>query len=99
MDKNGNENLPGIDYSKRFLKQFKRAPKTIRESFQKRVALFLKDPYDPQLRNHALTGSLQRYRSINITGDWRALFRLVDRKEKAVLFFDALGTHSELYGK
>lgn len=99
MAKNSNENLPGIDYSKRFLKQFKKIPVHVRLSFQKRVAIFLKDPYHSQLRNHGLTGSLQRYKSINITGDWRALFRMIEQRGCAVIFFDAIGTHSQLYGK
>jgi len=99
MSESVKESLPGIDYSKRFLKQFKNAPVLVRRSFQKRVALFLKDPYHPQLRHHRLTGSLQRYKSINITGDWRALFRMIDRSSHAVMFFDSIGTHSQLYGK
>ena len=71
----------------------------VRLSFQKRIEMFLKDQYHPQLRNHFLSGSLQRYRSINITGDWRALFRMLDQNNRAIIFFDAIGTHSQLYGK
>jgi len=99
MSESVNANIPGIDYSKRFLKQFKKAPVRVRLSFLKRVAIFLKDPYHPQLHNHLLAGSLQRYKSINITGDWRALFRMIEREGHAVIFFDAIGTHSQLYGK
>ncbi|MEK7577277.1 MAG: type II toxin-antitoxin system mRNA interferase toxin, RelE/StbE family [Patescibacteria group bacterium] len=94
---NENGNLPEVKYSKLFLKQIKHAPLRIKEAFRKRRALFLKDPYHVQLHNHFLTGSLQRYRSINITGDWRVLFRMLDQNDRVVIFFDAIGTHSQLY--
>lgn len=92
-----NENLPRVKYSKLFLKQIKNAPLRIQEAFRKRRELFFEDPYHSQLRNHLLTGSLQRYRSINVTGDWRALFRMIERDGHAIVFFDAIGTHSQLY--
>lgn len=76
-------------------KQFKSAPTAIQHSFLKRVALFQQNPDHPQLRNHPLAGKWHGHSSINITGDWRAIYRRVN--EDTVLFV-ALGTHSELYG-
>ncbi|GAI64559.1 unnamed protein product, partial [marine sediment metagenome] len=34
------------------------------------------------------------YRSINITGDWRALY---SKPDKDIIIFEALGIHSQLY--
>lgn len=83
-----------VQFSKTFVKQLRKAPPKVKRAFRKRLELFLKDPYHPLLRHHPLTGKLQGYRSINITGDWRAIFRFLDRN---TVFFNVLGTHSQLY--
>jgi len=46
------------------------------------------------LRDHQLKGKYKQYRSINITGDYRALYLL--RGDEAI--FDVVDTHSQLYG-
>jgi len=53
-------------------------------------------PYEalPVLENHPLQGRYEGYRSINITGDLRAVFKQV-RPDK--YWFTKIGTHSELY--
>jgi len=84
-----------IGYSKRFIKDLKKSPVEVRLSFRKRLELFLVDKYNPVLNNHQLTGKYVGYRSINITGDWRAIYR--EFQEGTVVFFDTLGTYSKLY--
>jgi len=42
-----------------------------------------------------LVGELRGYRSINITGDWRAIFMEIDGGK--IIYFVAIGTHSQLY--
>lgn len=82
-----------IDYSKNFDKQLRKAPLSIKIAFRERFELFLKNPFHSQLNNHALTGKYKDHRSINITGDWRAIY-----SEKGnVIIFELLGTHSQLY--
>ena len=88
------KNQERIDFSKKFDKQLKKAPQEIVDAFRKRLNLFTQNPNDPQLHNHALTGNFKGYRSINITGDWRALFT----ETKTRIIFQLLGTHSQLYG-
>ncbi|MCL4360656.1 type II toxin-antitoxin system mRNA interferase toxin, RelE/StbE family [Patescibacteria group bacterium] len=92
-----NKNPPSIDYSKRFLKQLRKSPLSIQEAFRERREIYLANPFHPTLHNHQLTGQLERYRSINITGDWRALFRMIETSDGTVIYFDAIGTHSQLY--
>lgn len=87
------KSLSRIDYSRGFDKKLKKAPLSIKIAFRQGLALFINDPFHPQLNNHALTGKFKRYRSINITGDWRAIYS----KEKDVIIFELLGTHSQLY--
>lgn len=87
-----------IDYSRKFLKQLKKSPLEIKVAFRKRLELFLQDPSHPQLNNHALTGKLSGVRSINVTGDWRAIYSIYTNEEgDKVITFEMLGTHSQLY--
>jgi mRNA interferase YafQ len=83
-----------ISYSKNFLKQAKRLSPGLREKLQSSLRLFGKNPLDPELRNHALKGKYREYRSIDVTGDVRALY--LARGDEAI--FDTVGSHSQLYG-
>lgn len=70
-----------IKLSKQFAKQFDRAPIKIQQAIRQRLKLFLQNPNSVQLHNHALTGVYKGYRSINITGDWRAIFVYLRKKK------------------
>lgn len=82
-------------FHKTFAKQLGKYPGKIQTVFQKRLALFLRNPSNQLVLNHALTGRWLEYRSINITGDLRAVYELIDQD---TAFFVAFGTHSQLYG-
>ena len=84
-----------IDYSHKFIKDFKKAPRKIQIAFRERLKLFLEDKPHPLLNNHPLSGKYKGHRSINVTGNWRAIFRELDVGQ--TVYFDALGTHSQLY--
>jgi len=88
-----------IRYSRQFEKEFLRAPHKVQLSFRKRRKLFQQNPNHPQLRNHALLGKYQGLRSINITGDWRAVYaEQSDSKNLEIMaLFHTIGTHSQLY--
>lgn len=77
------------------MKQAKKLSPQVRQQLQDRLAQFSKSPLHKTLRNHALKGRYKDYRSINITGDVRALS--LQKEDEAI--FDVLGTHSQLYGK
>jgi addiction module RelE/StbE family toxin len=82
-----------VDFSKSFCKDYKKAPKKIKETIKERLSLFKINKYEKILNNHQLSGDLSFLRSINITGDWRALF--VNNDDKAT--FIILDRHSNLY--
>lgn len=86
-----------IKFTKSFKKQYQKAPSKIQKIFDRKITLFIKNRYNPLLRNHALSGKLRGYKSINITGDWRAIFIENKRNKKVVAIFVLLGTHSKLY--
>lgn len=61
------------------------------------LEFFAVDPNHPGLHNHALSGKYAGYRSINVTDDWRAIFREERSGEATVVKFSQIGTHKELY--
>ena len=81
-------------YHKDFLKKFRKLNSRQKSKFKERQILFEKDEFSPILNNHALTGEYKGYRSINISGDLRAIFR----REKDSVLFAVLDKHSNLYG-
>ena len=82
-----------IGYSKNFIKQAKKLPHKVQIALQSKLKLFAEDPLDTRLRNHGLKGEYKNYRSININGDFRALYP-TDGEEA---IFDVVGTHIQLY--
>jgi addiction module RelE/StbE family toxin len=87
-----------VKFTPFFDKQRKAAPLEIKEAFLETVLLLVEDEYHPALRNHPLKGKFAGYRSINVTEDWRALFKESLSGKKKFVTFHLLGTHKELYG-
>ena len=83
-----------IGYSENFLKQQEKALEHVRILLKERIRIFSRDKFDGVLNNHKLMGKMKGLRSINIGGDWRALF--VELSSGDVIF-KAIGTHSQLY--
>ena len=63
------------------------------------MMLFAKNPRELQLDNHPLRDEYQGYRSIDITSDYRAIYKETQIRNEVVAYFIAIGTHKELYGK
>lgn len=84
-----------VEFSQRFIKSLRKAPRKIKVAFKSRLEIFITDKYHPILNNHSLAGKYKNHRSINISGDWRAIFRVLDDGE--AIYFDFIGTHSQLY--
>ncbi len=86
-----------IRYTRRFVKQYEKIDTKIRKAFANRLKLFIENPQTPILRNHFLKGSLNHYKSINITGDWRALYSQSQEEKQIITTFEMIGTHNQLY--
>ena len=84
-----------IDYTKLFIKQFKKLRSAEQRRFIEKLELFKHDPYNRQLRNHALVGKYDGMRSINVGGDLRAIYRQIGDD---IVLYELIGTHSQLYG-
>jgi len=83
-----------VQFHRLFKKKFAAFPVSVRRRFYDRLALFLANPHHPTLRNHSLQGRYQGYRSINITGDFRAIYKMIS---DGVCLFVIIDTHSNLY--
>jgi len=79
---------------KNFEKQCRKLGKREQEKTWERLELFLEDSSHPLLNNHSLKGKYTDYRSINITGDLRAVYKYIGEDE---CIFVAIDTHSNLY--
>ena len=82
------------DYSRQFMKQFRKLDAKTQAKVKKTIALFMKSPFAPKLRNHALTGNYEGHRSLSAGGDLRLHFYHLSETE---VIFTAVGSHSQLY--
>jgi len=78
---------------KNFEKRYKNLKSSEKKKFKEIRDIFVIDEYNPILNNHPLRGSYQGYRSINITGD----LRLIYKKQGGVIIFVTIDSHSNLY--
>lgn len=79
------------------VKRLKKLDVKIRKSFKERIIRFSKNPQDPQLNNHRLKKEWLGHRSINVSTDWRSIYKEIQIGEEKVAYFVAIGTHKELY--
>ncbi len=84
-----------IQFTKGFTKQFQKLKDAQQARFYERLDLFMRNPNDRVLRDHALKGKYLGCRSIDVQGDLRALYYIQDDK---IVIFVLIGTHSQLYG-
>lgn len=83
-----------VRFHKNFEKQYKKLNKKEQGKVQERLELFLGNPFSPILNNHPLKGKYTDYRSINITGDLRAVYKYISDEE---CIFVVVDSHSNLY--
>ena len=83
-----------IRFHKNFIKKYKLLSEKQKKKTQGRLGLFLSNSFNMVLSNHPLKGKYLDYRSINITGDLRAIYKFVSDGE---CIFVEIGTHNKLY--
>lgn len=82
-----------VKFHKHFKKKFKKLPEKIQEQFYERLEIFFQNKFDKILNNHSVDMAFPNCNSINISGDYRAIFE----DQGHVAIFITIGTHSELY--
>lgn len=81
-------------FSSQFKKQFEKFSSKVQARVGERLQVFENDEFHPALNNHKLHGEYAKYRSINVGGNMRIVYRKVDSK---TCFFVAIGSHTKLY--
>ncbi len=87
-----------IVFDKKFDKKFNKLSLKIQEKFYERLGIFRLNQFDIILNNHKLNGIYEGCRSMNVTGNYRAVYEVVIERDREVYIFIAIGTHPELYG-
>ncbi|MDO8521088.1 MAG: hypothetical protein Q7S52_03155 [bacterium] len=82
-------------FPKKFLKRLKKRSAEEQEKFYEAIALFVENAHHPLLRNHRLRGRYAAYRSIDVTGNLRAVYKEFPGN---IARFSAFDTHHQLYG-
>ncbi len=83
-----------IDTHRAFDKAYAKLNEAQKKRTKIRLRLFRRDPSALLLNNHALKGKYHGFRSINIGGDLRIIYKHIN--DDAALLVD-IGTHSQLY--
>src|SRR5665647_1719940 len=89
-------NTMRTEFSKRFMKRYRQLRVADQKRFDQRLDLWKVDPNNKSLGVHKLKGDYAGFYSMNIGGDLRALYKVLD--DGSVVLFDFIGTHSQLYG-
>jgi addiction module RelE/StbE family toxin len=82
-----------IEYHRTFRKRFPRLPSKVKEQFYERLELFMRNKFEKALNNHSVGAAYPGCRSINVTGDYRAIYS----EASDIIIFITIGTHSQLY--
>ena len=82
-----------IYYSPTFAKEYKKLPKKVKLAAEKKELLFRKDPHNPLLKTHKLTGRLKDFWAFSIDYQYRIIFEF---RSKGTIWFHSVGTH-EIY--
>jgi len=84
-----------LNFSRRFEKQRAKLTKSVKRKLNERLRLFVADSFHPLLNNHLLHDPYAGCRSINVTGDYRAVLYM---ESPSVVHFLVIGTHHNLFG-
>ncbi len=86
-----------VIWDKSFKRTYKKKIKNddeLKKKFWNAITTFSKDPFNPMLRTHKLTGKLEGSWAFSCSYDCRVIFRFLN--EDNVLLID-IGSHKEVY--
>lgn len=78
-----------------FKRQWQKLARRLQEKAEERITLLMSDEFSEMLNNHKLNPPYESYRSINITGDYRLVYKRINID---TYYLRAVGTHHQLYG-
>ena len=86
-----------LKFSRIFDKKYQKLPIKIQNKFNEKLIEFEFDKFNKKLNNHSLKWKFLWYRSINITWDYRAIFKEYPNWTYEFIEFIDIWTHSQLY--
>ena len=86
-----------VIYTKKFISEYKKLPRDIRFLLIKKEEIFKKNPFDPRLKTHKLTGDLDGVWACSAGYDWRVLFEFIQHEGSEAILLLTVGTHDEVY--
>lgn len=84
-----------LETKKRFDKAYAKLSVKLKDKVDEALVIFVGNPFDHRLRNHALKGDYTGQRSIDVTGDVRIIFEEKNSYVEVILI--ELGKHAQLY--
>ena len=79
-----------IIYSTKFAREYKRLSRQLKEAAEKQEKIFRKNPFDPGLKTHKLTGKLKAFWAFSIDHKYRIIFEFAKTNE---VWFLSVGSH------
>ncbi len=86
-----------IKSKKSFDKSYSKMDTKIKIKFKEKLKIFENNPFNKNLNNHSLNWEYEWCRSIDITWDFRAIFKELSSWKYEFIEFINIWTHSQLY--
>jgi len=77
------------------LKKFLSKRKELKNILKEKLEILQKNPFDPRLKTHKLSGKLKDFYAFWLTYEYRIVIKIYP-KEKIIEFY-AIGSHDEVY--
>lgn len=86
-----------VHFHQNFVKRYRKLRRELQQKVDKKIDIFRKNPSDPYLKNHSLSGRLKGKKAFSITGDIRVVFEEFD--DYVLVIMLDVGTHAAVYGE
>ena len=80
-----------IIYTAEFIRLFKKLSLDIKREAVKKEALFKKNPFDPKLKTHKLSGKLKDFSAFSVSFSHRIICEFGKNK---IVYFHSVGKHA-----
>jgi mRNA interferase YafQ len=81
--------------TKRYFKAHKKLSKKQKKQVEKTIEIFKENPFNSQLKNHPLKGTMKNLRAISAANNLRIIYREED--DHIIVIMIDVGTHSQVY--
>ncbi len=81
------------NFKRSYKKRIAKNPRLLKKT-EDRIILLKKDPTNPILKDHKLSGAKNSFRAFSITGNFRIVYMRVS--ENHIILLD-IGTHNQVY--